>query len=125
MASLTEVKRALSKSLGFTVAAVRYGIRCDLDNPRAPHVIDVREWAKNSDLWDNPDLTTDMLREWAQRPEGIIVDLYVYSMLDRNPEHLELETNATLVIAHGGELLAAVEDRWPRHPVEAWFVGEA
>ena len=114
MTSMKEVRAALKQALGFAPGDIRYGERYDMDcefKPSYP-IVDMREWPENSDLDDHPDLTAAVLKDWASNwalyPNGIIVDLYVYRPL-RKDSGGDLETNCTLVLGTGGELLTVYD----------------
>lgn len=102
--NLTELKKAISKSLGHRIDYVEFGVR-EADNDRG-ETFDVREWSDPPDrdpelLYLEP-VTTKLLKEMANRPNGLLADLYVH---DQNG----LYTNVDLVMAYGGEVLAVYD----------------
>lgn len=97
---LSQLKKLLSKELGFTVQSVSIGCRPDRYKPS--------EWTYNSFCWDQDendsdvhDVTTYMIHNEISpyRWHGMALDLYVY-----NKE--ELVTNVTVVLSYHGIILA-------------------
>lgn len=124
---MKEVRAALKQALGFAPGNIDFGQRYDMDNPKVhDRIVDMREWPENSDLFDSIPLDRRILKEWAKRPNGIIVDLYVYRPYRENSWSSDysgdLETNCTLVMAAGGELLTVYDSVGGKgHMYDNWW----
>jgi hypothetical protein len=92
----TSLQALLSTMLGEKVWSIDVGLRESRLTGNA--VADQREWVDDGDLCDLVPVTPYLLKDWANRPSGIIVDLYVYGMMG-------LITNVCLAVAADGEIL--------------------
>ena len=103
--AVKDVRAALMRQARFSPTRIEFGLRATgarQADGRHVYMADVREWASGADLFDTRSLNMEAMRE-AMTPEGLALDLYVYSGIG---DYQEFETNALLLIDAQGNLLA-------------------